>query len=392
MLKGMQFIRGMAEPVRTAIELSLAIVLAISVTSQAFAEPQEVKVYQAGEDGYHTYRIPVIVQAKNGDLLAFAEGRKNSAADHGDVDIVLKRSSDGGQTWSKLLLVQDEWVNPSAQVWFGNPTPVVDLLDPKYPGRIWLAFTRSNKRAFASHSDDDGHSWSKRHEITASVSKQDWTWYATGPVHAIQLTRGEHKGRLIFPCDHGNRKKTMWGSQLVYTDDHGATWKLGANDSHMVPDTVHPNECVAVELVDGRVYVNARSQHGTNPTTRAIAYSRDGGKTFDSAFAPEPQIVSPVVQNSLLRLAAVDDGDPENLLVYCGPGRSDSRRDLTVLISRDETRTWTQQRVIHAGPTAYCDLVKLGPQEFGVLFEAGEPLYREILFCRLKMADLASKR
>ena len=68
----------------------------------------KVTVFKAGQDGYHTYRIPVIVRAKNGDLLAFAEGRKNGRDDHGDIDIVLKRSSDSGQTWGPLQLVQDE--------------------------------------------------------------------------------------------------------------------------------------------------------------------------------------------------------------------------------------------------------------------------------------------
>ena len=104
----------------------------------------KVTVFKAGEDGYHTYRIPAIVRAKNGDLLAFAEGRKNGRSDHGDIDIVLKRSSDDGKTWGPMQLVQDEWADPTAKVWIGNPTPVVDLLDPKHPGRIWLVFTRSN--------------------------------------------------------------------------------------------------------------------------------------------------------------------------------------------------------------------------------------------------------
>ena len=104
----------------------------------AAAQGDEGTVFKAGQDGYHTYRIPAIVRAKNGDLLAFAEGRKNGPGDHGDIDIVLKRSSDNGKSWGPMQLVQDEWADPTAKVWIGNPTPVVDLLDPKHPGRIWL--------------------------------------------------------------------------------------------------------------------------------------------------------------------------------------------------------------------------------------------------------------
>src|SRR5829696_1284097 len=120
-------------------------IIALSGSLVTFAAGREigltkVTVFKAGQDGYHTYRIPAIVRAKNGDLLAFAEGRKNSAADHGDIDIVLKRSSDDGKTWGALELVQDEENDPTAKVWIGNPTPIIDLADPKHPGRIWLVF------------------------------------------------------------------------------------------------------------------------------------------------------------------------------------------------------------------------------------------------------------
>src|SRR5690349_11669547 len=97
-----------------------------------------VTVFKSGQDGYHTYRIPTIVKAQNGDLLAFAEGRKKSASDHGDIDIVLKRSRDDGKRWGPMQLVQDEQGDPTAKVWIGNPTPIVDQTDPAHPGRIWL--------------------------------------------------------------------------------------------------------------------------------------------------------------------------------------------------------------------------------------------------------------
>ena len=108
---------------------------------------------------------------------------------------------------------------------------------------------------------------------------------------------------------------------LVYSDDHGESWHLGARDTRTPEDSIHPNECVAVELADGRVYVNARNQNGSEPATRLIALSSDGGETFEHPFAPEPAITSPIVQNSLLRMAATDQGGKQNLLVYCGAGR-----------------------------------------------------------------------
>ena len=245
----------------------------------------KITVFKAGQDGYHTYRIPVIVRAKNGDLLAFAEGRKKGRDDHGDIDIVLKRSSDNGQTWGSLQLVQDEWADPTAKIWIGNPTPVVDSMDPAHPGRIWLVFTRSNERMFVTSSDDNGATWSERREITSTAGNKAWNWYAAGPVHAIQLDSraacwaAHHSLR----SPHSASATDSWGSHLVYSDDHGNTWNLGAADTHAATDPLHPNECVAVELVDGRVYVNAREHKGSDPATRTVAYSSDGGATFDCA-------------------------------------------------------------------------------------------------------------
>jgi sialidase-1 len=372
-----------------------ALVVALA-SHTAAAKVTKVSVFKSGQDAYHTFRIPAIVRAKNGDLLAFAEGRENDRNDHGDIDIVLKRSSDNGMSWGSMELVQDEAADPTAKIWIGNPTPVVDLLDPKHPGRIWLLFTRSNQQMFVISSDDNGETWSERREITPTAGKPDWHWYAAGPVHAIQLIRGRHAGRLVAPCDHRfgatDPAKDAWGSHLVYSDDHGKTWKLGAADTHPAADPLHPNECVAVELVDGRVYVNARQHQGSDPAKRTIAYSSDGGESFDAPFVAEPQITSPVVQNSLVRFAAKDQGDNENLLVYCGPGHPKARRDLTMLTSRDEGKTWSQNTVIHRGPVAYCDLVKLNQKEVGVLYEAGKPLYSEISFATVGLDDLKPEK
>jgi sialidase-1 len=276
--------------------------------------------------------------------------------------------------------VQDESADPTAKVWIGNPTPVVDMTDPQHPGRIWLVFTRSNEAMFVTSSDDSGKSWSDRRDITPTAGNKQWGWYAAGPVHGIQLKRGPHAGRLIIPCDHRVGQQGGWGSHLVYSDDHGTSWKLGAADTHSIDDPIHPNECVATELVDGRIYVNTREHLGSDPATRAVAYSSDGGETFDAPFAAEPNIVSPVVQNSLIRFAAIDEGAAKNLLVYAGPGHSKQRRDLTLLTSSDEGRTWSKRLVLHNGPAAYSDLVKLDDNRVGSLYEAGDKLYDEILF------------
>jgi len=144
-----------------------------------------------------------------------------------------------------------------------------------------------------------------------------------------------------------------------------------------------------VELVDGRIYVNARDQNGLDPATRMIAYSSDGGETFDAPFVAEPNITTPVVQNSATRIAAEDRGDERNVLVYSCPGDAKTRSDLTVLLSFDEGETWPVKRVIHEGPTAYSDLVKLDDERVGVVYEAGKKLYGEIVFETVDVGALA---
>jgi sialidase-1 len=239
---------------------------------------------------------------------------------------------------------------------------------------------------FVISSDNHGATWSKRRDISDSAMRPSWGWYATGPVHGIQLERGTHAGRLIIPSDHRERDKENWGAHILYSDDHGLTWQIGAVDTRQSSGPVHPNENVAVELVDGRIYVNARNQHGSHPATRAIAHSSDGGATFDAKFTPAPGFITPVVQNSAMRFAATDRGDERNVIVYSCPGHATQRRDLTIWTSFDECATWSGKTVVHRGPAAYSDLIKFNERQIGVLYEAGEPLYDQIVFTALDIA------
>ncbi|MEX0613225.1 MAG: sialidase family protein, partial [Pirellulales bacterium] len=306
------------------------------------AEVDKITVFRSGTEGYNIYRIPAIVKAANGDLLAIAEGR--AGGDASEIDLVLKRSTDDGKTWGGLEVVQENddfrhLLPPGTQVTVTGPTPVVDLMDPVHPGRIWLPFTLENDRVFVTYSDDHGQTWSTYREITSSAKDDNWGWYATGPVHGIQLERGANAGRLIIPSDHRDASTGGWGAHILYSSDHGQTWQIGADDTHAPSSPILPNENVAVELVDGRIYLNAR-EHGSDPATRAIAYSSDGGLTYDAPFVAEPNITSPTVQNSAIRFAATDTGDPRNILVYSGPGHPTNRRDLTILVSFDEGTSW----------------------------------------------------
>jgi len=319
---------------------------------------EETALFVAGEGGYHTYRIPAIVVAADGSLLAFCEARKNSAADDGDIDLVLRRSNDQGQTWTDMQVLLDDGENT-----IGNPCPVVDRSN----GVVWLPYCRNNDTVHVMQSADHGVTWSAPADITQSVKPDTWDkWYATGPGHGLQLA----DGRLLLPCDH--RVEGERYSHIVYSDDHGATWKLGAT---LDPKT---NECQAVQCADGSVYLNMRSYRQMN--CRAAAWSKDGGITF-SAVEDVPALVEPVCEASVVRLTD-DQKFMKNRVLFSNP-RSTKRENLAVRLSYDECRSWTEGKVLHEGPSAYSDLAVTPEGTILCLYERGlEKPYETITLAR----------
>ncbi len=340
--------------------------------------PTQTDVFVSGKDGYHTFRIPAIVVSKRGTLLAFCEGRKNSRSDTGDIDLVLRRSFDGGGTWQPLQIVAD--FGPDT---IGNPCPVVD----RPTGTIWLPLTKNlghetqkqieegksqeNRTVWLTKSEDDGATWSRPVEITRSVRAPTWTWYATGPGCGIQLA----SGRLVIPCDFRERGTKILGSHVVYSDDDGGTWKLGG--------TVAPacNECQIVERADGSLMLNMRSYHGKN--RRAVSLSSDGGLTW-SAPKLDETLIEPVCQASLIRLT-LEKTHSKNRLLFANPAGT-KREKMTVRLSYDEGATWPVARELYAGPSAYSALALLPDMSISCLYERGrKSAYETITFARFSL-------
>jgi len=348
--------------------VSCLLLAATSCNALVAADALELTdVFISGSEGYHTYRIPAIVSTNEGTLLAFCEGRKTGRGDHGDLDLVLRRSADDGKTWLPMQLVYEE--GDTANVTIGNPCPVVD----RTTGTVWLPFCRNNDRVFITSSTDDGKSWAAPVEITADVKKPDWGWYATGPGHGIQLSTG----RLVVPCDCGDKKG--WGdwrnkgrSLVFYSDDHGKSWKLGgATDLGM-------NECEVVELADQSLLLSMRNYFGKNQ--RALAHSEDAGLSWSRPKHHE-QIYCPTCQSSIHRYSL----RPKNRILYSGPGGS-GRNNLTVRLSYDEGETWPVAKRVYEGGSAYSDLIVLGDGTIGCLWERDG--YKKISFARFSLGWL----
>jgi sialidase-1 len=323
-------------------------------------------VFTSGAGGYHTYRIPALLVTPKGALLAFCEGRKTSPSDAGDIDLLLRRSGDGGRTWGPTTLVHEEGgTNP---ITIGNPCAVVDATT----GIIWLAFCRNNDDVLMTSSQDDGRTWAIPRTITGSVKEPGWTWYATGPGIGIQITRGPHAGRLVIPCDHRESVdgKPVMFSHVFFSDDHGRTWTLGGTVER------HTDECQVVELATGELLINMRNywgRDGGRPDRggrRAIARSRDGGATW-SLLEFEAALIEPVCQASLIAIPR-PVRPTEALLVFSNPASTTARRTLTVRVSGDDGKTWPVTIPVDAGPSAYSCLAPLADGRVGLLYERGK--------------------
>jgi len=350
------------------------------------AEPfiEKLDLFEANKDGYHTYRIPALLVTAKGSVLAFCEGRKTGSGDHGDVDLIMKRSTDGGRTWSPHSIVFEE--GGDAKITIGNPCPVVDTRT----GAIWLPFTRDNKAVLITSSTDDGKTWSAPRNISSTAMKPGWDWVATGPGIGIQLARGPHKGRLVIPSDHridrgkARSADSEWNSHMMFSDDSGASWHIGA------PIQSGGNECQVIERADGSLLVNTRMQ-GHWQGWRGIATSTDGGATW-SAIQQEKQLPCPKCQASLLRY------DDQRLL-FSNPfppepkdGKpSGARVRMTIRVSTDDGHTWSASKRLHEGPSAYSSLARLPDGTMLCLYEGGgKGAYESLRLARFNLEWLSA--
>ena len=336
--------------------------LCMLITGEAQSLPY---VFQSATDGYTCFRIPAILQSGKGTLLAFAEARKYSCKDEGRIDLVLKRSTDGGRTWGPLTVVWSDSANTC-----GNPVPVLD----KRTGTILLLLTwnlaedaigainagtgKDTRRVFITRSADDGLSWQKPQEITAQVKRSTWGWYATGPCHGIQLNTGRYKGRIVIPCDNmttGAGVPHTSHSHVIFSDDGGIHWILGG-----VADLAGGNESSVTELSDGSLLLSMR----TKPW-RAAARSTDGGESWTT----DP--IDSLLPDPACQGAVCSPADGHTRTVYFSNPSAARRINMTIHASDDDGRHWPRTYQVYNGPSAYSDMALLDRHHLAILYEAG---------------------
>lgn len=373
--------------------LMMALVLVVCVglgpgvirpsTSQADQLPASTDVFASGQDGYFAYRIPSIVTAPDGSLLAFVEARKNNLADPGEkgqeIDLALKVSTDRGKSWSPMMIVEDA---PELYC-SANPAAVVD----RQTKRTWVFYVRckpgrSTYQArpgtddvvnLARWSDDGGRTWSDPVDLTRTARDFDdpkWAITVPGPGGAIQTS----KGRLLIPCWRSAPMRNF----VLFSDDHGCTWHRSSD----VPGDAEINENQVVELADGRILMDSRQRGGPH---RWMSTSSDGGQSWSE---PRPGQQAPPVMCGIERFTLAAKGEGQNRILWSGPA-GPGRTKLMVWTSYDEGASFTNPRVLYDGPSAYSDLTILDDGTVGVLWERGEGRgYQFVTFTRFDLSLL----
>jgi sialidase-1 len=373
--------------------VAFALVLSVRVATAGDARLDKIDIFRAGTGGYAIYRVPGIVVTARGTVLAYCEGRRTAKSDWDTIDILIRRSTDGGASWSEPKILSNvpgpKSKNPVAlaqklarpdDVTYNNAAAIADRAGP-----VHFLFCLEYARCFYLRSDDDGLTWSQVVEITSAFEpfrpEYDWKVLATGPGHGIQLAGG----RLLVPVwlspgtgGHAHRPSV---TSAIYSDDSGGTWQRGDIAAPDTKEWIFPNETCAVELADGPVMFNVRSESKAN--RRLVVTSPDGARQwsrprFDDA------LLEPICMGSIVRLTRVPHDDknrivfanPDNLERADGkarPGDKRDRKNLSIKLSYDEGQTWPINKPLEPGPSAYSDLAVLPDKTILCVYERGRP-------------------
>lgn len=346
-----------------------------------------VTVFSFDEENGHGFRIPSLVTAADGSLLAFAE-RRAGLHDHAQNDIVLRRSLDNGRSWLPSQMVVDGGMDslndPCALV---LDTGNIILIYQRFP---WMVHSRNsdrtqqaepgydgprNTRTYLIQSDDHGLTWSAPREITKMIRPAARISIGS-PGIGVQLSRGEHRGRIIIPIYEtlpleGNGQR--WLNSVAYSDDQGRSWRISNNIPHQ-GHTGFGNEAQVAELSDGRLLFLARNQGGFY---RKYALSDDGGITW-SNMRLDFDLPGTPCQGSLLEHSLSGDRDKGSLLLFSAPSNKYARNKGTIFMSGSDGREWEHSRRIGHGFFAYSCLANLKDGRIGILYETDD--YRKIVF------------
>lgn len=361
--------------------------------------PPFVPVFSSGEAGYTCYRIPALVTTTHGTLIAVADGRIGGCGDiPTPLDLVCRRSFDNGDSWGPLQVIADYGSNPSDTDTYpfyavSNITRVAAgdaaLLLDRANGRVWtlydnggvLSGTRKIKLELR-YSGDDGATWSAAIDLEAQNPglRPSSGEFLAGPGNGIQLTEGPNAGRLIFPVyTYGSSSASM----VIYSDDHGGTWKRGTS-------IANGGEIQVAETPGGGLIASVRDNGFAYSGVRTFSRSADGGLTWGASFTNTvnpPTIPDPACQGCIYRLTTTNE-DSASRIIHANAAHVSSRVNMTLRISYDEGASWPVSNQVYAAGSAYSAVTKLATGEMGLLFEK-DP-YGSLVFTRRSVSQLTA--
>lgn len=364
----------------------------------ALSSPQQhftgIGVRHAGDDGAAAYRIPGIVTSNKGTLLGVYDIRYNNSADLQEhIDIGLSRSTDGGQTWEKMRVPMSfgEYGHlPKAQNGVGDPAILVD----RQTGTIWImaAWTHGmgNLRAWfnsgqgnelnetaqlmLTRSDDDGKTWSAPINITSQVKDPEWFFLLQGPGRGISM----ENGTLVFAGQYIGADRIPCAC-IIYSEDHGQTWHISQ------PARSNTTEAQVAEVEPGVLMLNMRDNRGGS---RAVAITRDMGRTWQEHPSSRKALIEPVCMASLIHVPAAENVLNRDLLLFSNPNSTKNRNMITLKASLDGGLTWLPQHQVlldEGGGWGYSCLTMIDRETVGIFYESSTA---HMLFQAIKLQEI----
>ena len=379
----------------TAIETSAGIVTPRDATA-GVRKRIGVALRRHYDDGVHTYRIPALATTPKGTLLCVYDVRRRKGRDlQEDIDIGLSRSTDGGRSWEPMRVIMDmgEFGGlPQEQNGCSDPGIVVDQQTGEiFCAAVWM-WGKPGKHQWGEdgsepgyeigksaqfmmvRSSDEGRTWTKPENMTRKLKKAEWILLAPSPQQGITL----RDGTLVMPGEGRDEKDRMF-STLIVSRDHGATWTVGS-------PAIGSNECQAVQLDDGSIMLNARTDGPAK--LRSVYVTGDLGRTWRPHPTHRQALIEPDCNGSLCRFDYREEGQPKHVLLFANPHSQTGRNHHSIQISFDEGRTWPEEYrlLLDEGQgNGYPSITRIDDRHVGIVYEGSQA---NLVFEKLSLDEL----
>lgn len=348
-----------------------------------------IALRKAWDDSVHSYRIPGITTTDKGTLISVYDIRYKHSGDlPANIDVGMNRSTDGGKTWEPMKNIMDMGA-PHENNGVGDPAILFDPITKK----IWVAalWSKGNRSIAGSEpglspdttgqfvlssSDDDGLTWSPPVSITAQVKNPIWHLYFNGPGNGIAMQNGV----LVFASQYWDESKKpgMPHSAIIYSEDHGKTWKSGVGAKS------NTTEAQVVETTPGTLMLNMRDNRGS---FRSVATTKDFGKSWTEHATSYNALPDPVCMASIIKAKVKVKGVMKDVLFFSNVNSSSTRMNMTIKASLDLGETWlpaNQLLLDERRSFGYSALTKIDDNTIGIIYEGNRDLY----FIRVPVSDI----